>query len=61
MYVAKQRSTGGERALKVMLPQLVENEKARERSLRDAKIGASIPSTHVVEVLDLAEPASQRA
>jgi len=51
VFVARQHSTGRERALKVMLPQLIDGAKARERFLREAKIGASIPSTHVVEVL----------
>lgn len=51
VFVAMQSSTGRERALKVMHPQIVDDEKARERFLREAKIGASIPSTHVVEVL----------
>jgi eukaryotic-like serine/threonine-protein kinase len=51
VYVATQRSTGVKRALKVMHPQLVSDEKLRERFAREARVSATIPSDHVVNVL----------
>jgi serine/threonine protein kinase len=51
VYVATQLSTGKERALKVMLPQLVSNAKLRERFEREARVGALIESDHVVDVI----------
>lgn len=52
VYVAEQTSTKRERALKVMLPELVASPRLRERFVQEAQIGARIPSEHVVEVLD---------
>ncbi len=51
VYVVRQRSTGVERALKVMHPQLVNDDKLRQRFLQEAKIGAQIESDHVVAVV----------
>ncbi len=51
VYVARQRSTGKTRALKVMHPQLVADERLRERFEQEARIGALIRSSHVVEVI----------
>ena len=51
VYVAEQLSTGKERALKVMHPELVTREKLRQRFVQEARIGAQIESDHVVEVL----------
>jgi protein-disulfide isomerase len=51
VYVATQRSTGRRRALKLMHPALAADEKARDRFVREARIGALIPSDHVVEVI----------
>ncbi len=50
VYVVLQESTGKERALKVMRPELVANEALRERFKREARAGAAIESEHVVEV-----------
>jgi protein-disulfide isomerase len=51
VYVAMQRSTGRRRALKLMHPVLASDEKARERFVREARVGALISSDHVVEVI----------
>jgi tRNA A-37 threonylcarbamoyl transferase component Bud32 len=50
VYVARQISTGRLRALKLMQPELVQNDDLRRRFLLEAKIGASIASEHVVDV-----------
>jgi tRNA A-37 threonylcarbamoyl transferase component Bud32 len=50
VYVVKQISTGRQRALKLMQPELVQDDDLRRRFLQEAKIGASIASEHVVEV-----------
>jgi len=52
VYVVEQTSTHKERALKVMQPQLLADAKMRERFVREAQIASSIPSEHVVEVVD---------
>jgi len=51
VYVAEQISTGKQRALKVMHPNLVHDPRQRQRFVQEAKIGARIESDHVVEVL----------
>ncbi|MBL8604322.1 MAG: protein kinase [Myxococcales bacterium] len=51
VYIAEQESTGVERALKVMHPQLLDDMKSRERFTQEAKIAARIESDHVVKVL----------
>ncbi|MFO0613842.1 MAG: protein kinase [Polyangiaceae bacterium] len=51
VYVAHQTSTDKKRALKLMLPSLVEDPKLRERFEREARVGARIESDHVVEVV----------
>jgi serine/threonine protein kinase len=51
VYVAEQLSTGRQRALKVMHPSLVPDERSRERFAEEAKLGARIDSEHVVEVV----------
>ena len=51
VYVVEQVSTGKRRALKIMLPALVEDRRARERFAMEARIGAQIASEHVVEVV----------
>ncbi len=50
VYSVQQLSTGRERALKVMHPQLVENAELRGRFAQEARIGAKIGSSHVVDV-----------
>src|SRR5262249_52387429 len=47
----EQLSTGKPRALKLMLPELVQKPELRMRFEREARIGASIRSEHVVEVI----------
>jgi serine/threonine protein kinase len=51
VYVVEQVSTGKRRALKIMLPQLVEDRRARERFAMEARIGSQIESEHIVEVV----------
>jgi formylglycine-generating enzyme required for sulfatase activity/tRNA A-37 threonylcarbamoyl transferase component Bud32 len=51
VYIAEQLSTGKQRAVKVMSPELAANDKARERFVLEARVGAKIESDHVVEVV----------
>ncbi len=51
VYVVEQLSTGMRRALKLMRPELVSDLVLRERFAREARVGASIASDHVVSVL----------
>ncbi|NUP07385.1 MAG: SUMF1/EgtB/PvdO family nonheme iron enzyme [Polyangiaceae bacterium] len=51
VYVAEQISTGRQRALKLMAPELVGNPEIRERFIREAKVAANIESDHVVETV----------
>src|SRR5688572_16657298 len=51
VYVVEQLSTGAQRALKVMAPELASDAATRERFVREARIGAQIDSDHVVEVV----------
>ncbi|HZO15620.1 MAG TPA: protein kinase [Polyangiaceae bacterium] len=51
VYVAEQLSTGKLRALKVMHNKLESDPKLRERFVKEARVAASIPSAHVVEVI----------
>ena len=51
VYVARQASTGYDRALKVMQPQLVGDERLRQRFQLEATTGARIRSEHVVHVV----------
>jgi hypothetical protein len=51
IFVVEQLSTGNQRALKLMHPQLVADPKLRERFLQEARVGARIASDHVVQVI----------
>ncbi len=51
VYVVEQISTGRQRALKVMVPSLVDNPDVRERFEREAKVAANIESDHIVETV----------
>jgi serine/threonine protein kinase len=51
VYVVEQISTGKQRALKLMLPQLVTDPTLRKRFEQEARVGALIESEHVVEVV----------
>ncbi len=51
VYVVEQVSTQRQRALKIMLPDLVREPKARERFMQEATVSARIRSDHVVEVV----------
>jgi serine/threonine protein kinase len=51
VYVVEQLSTGRKRALKLLLPSLVENPRTRERFEQEARIASRIESDHVVEVV----------
>ncbi|MFO0565686.1 MAG: serine/threonine-protein kinase [Polyangiaceae bacterium] len=51
VYVVEQLSTGRKRALKLLLPSLVENPRSRERFEQEARVASRINSDHVVEVV----------
>jgi serine/threonine protein kinase len=51
LYVVEQLSTSKQRALKLMLPELVAQPNARKRFDLEARIAARIPSDHVVEII----------
>lgn len=51
VYVVEQLSTGRKRALKLLLPSLLQNEKSRERFEQEARVASRIQSDHVVEVV----------
>src|SRR5579859_3553555 len=51
VYVAEQVSIARRRALKVMHPEQIGDERQRQRFVQEAKVGASIDSAHVVEVV----------
>jgi serine/threonine protein kinase len=51
VYVVDQLSTAKPRALKLMLPEIVQDPELRRRFEREARIGARIESDHVVEVI----------
>jgi len=51
VYVAEQISVGRKRAIKVMHRELLSDAKLRARFVQEAKVGATIDSEHVVEVI----------
>ena len=51
VYVVEQVSTQRQRALKIMLPDIVSDARARERFMQEATVSARIRSDHVVEVV----------
>jgi len=51
VYSVEQLSTGKRRALKVMLPALIPDARARERFVQEARIGAQVESEHIVDVV----------
>ncbi len=51
VHLAEQVSTGTRRALKLMHQQLLQNARARERFVQEAKASGRIPSDHVVQVV----------
>ena len=51
VYVVEQLSTGRERALKLMHPELTADASLRAKFVQEARIGARVKSDHVVEVL----------
>src|SRR6516225_9370983 len=51
VYVVEQLSTGSLRALKLMLPELAQNESFRARFAQEARVGSRIESDHVVQVI----------
>ena len=51
VYVARQLSTGKERALKIMQPQLLSDDRTRERFTREARAASQVNSEHVIEVV----------
>ncbi len=57
VYVVEQLSTGKQRALKVMNPELSQDPATRERFVLEARAASQIDSDHVVEVV---RPASTR-
>jgi serine/threonine protein kinase len=51
VFVAEQTSTGRRRAIKIMRAELLSDPRWSERFAQEARIGASIDSAHVVEVV----------
>jgi eukaryotic-like serine/threonine-protein kinase len=51
VYIADQLSTGKQRALKVMAPELATDPSIRERFVLEARAAANIESDHVVEIV----------
>ncbi len=51
VFVARQRSTGRERALKIMQQALANDEGLKRRFEQEARVGSQIDSEHVVEVV----------
>jgi formylglycine-generating enzyme required for sulfatase activity/tRNA A-37 threonylcarbamoyl transferase component Bud32 len=51
VYVVTQLATGRQRALKLMHPNLVENQALRAKFMQEARIAARIESEHVVDVV----------
>ncbi len=51
VYVVEQLSTGKQRALKVMMPELAVDPSIRERFVLEAKAAGKIESDHVVEIV----------
>ncbi|MEZ4227240.1 MAG: protein kinase [Polyangiaceae bacterium] len=51
VYVARQLSTGLQRAVKVMHPTLVADPAMRERFSQEARLGGQVPSEHVAHVI----------
>jgi serine/threonine protein kinase len=52
VFAVVQQSTGRRRALKLLRPALASDPSTRERFIREARVGSSIESDHVVEVID---------
>jgi phosphate transport system substrate-binding protein len=52
VYAVEQMRTGARRALKIMHHELVGDPRFRDRFAQESRIGASIKSDHVVQVLD---------
>src|SRR3954463_5700611 len=51
VYIVEQMSTGKQRALKVMAPELAMDAATRERFVLEAKAASKIESDHVVEIV----------
>ncbi|MBW2456822.1 MAG: serine/threonine protein kinase [Deltaproteobacteria bacterium] len=51
VYEAEQLSTGRKRAVKVLHDQWADDDKQRERFVRESKVGAQVDSGHVVDVI----------
>jgi TPR repeat protein/tRNA A-37 threonylcarbamoyl transferase component Bud32 len=51
VFVAEQLSTGAQRALKIIRPELVNDPRLRERFEQEARVSARIQSDHVVQVV----------
>ncbi len=51
VYIVDQLSTGKQRALKVMIPELAQNPEIRDRFVLEAKAASKIESDHVVEIV----------
>ncbi|MFO0660848.1 MAG: protein kinase [Polyangiaceae bacterium] len=51
VYVARQNSTGAERAVKLMHPEIAQDKRFRQRFEQEARVGYLIKSDHVVHVV----------
>jgi len=53
VYLAEQKSTGREVALKVLSPELLPDDAARARFQEEAKVGGKVGTIHVLDVRDV--------
>src|SRR4051794_20817211 len=51
VYLAEQVSTGRQRALKFMNPELLRDERSRQRFVQEARVGSQVQSDHIVEIV----------
>ena len=51
VYVARQLSTGKDRALKIIHPQYLADDRTRDRFAREARAASHVDSEHVIEVV----------
>jgi len=55
VYLAEGREAGGDVALKLLTPELTEDERFRQRFMREAELAASLDHRHVVPILAFGE------
>ena len=55
VYLAEDTSAGHRVALKLLTPELSEDERFRQRFMREAELAASLDHPHVVPIVDFGE------